>query len=50
MEKSSIRIHSAAGEVVSVAVLGRRFPLVAVNMAFSLLWEVRRTLDRKDIA
>jgi hypothetical protein len=49
METSSIRIHSPPAEVVSVAVPGRRLPLLEVNMAFSLLWEVRRTLDRKDI-
>jgi hypothetical protein len=24
-------------------------PLMAVNMAFNLLWEVRRTFDEKDI-
>jgi hypothetical protein len=49
MEKSSIRIHSPPVEAVSVAVPGRRLPLVAVNMAFSLLCVVRRRLDRKDI-
>jgi hypothetical protein len=49
MERSSIRIHSPPVETASAAVPGRRLPLVAVNMAFSLLCVVRRRLDRKDI-
>ena len=49
METSSISIHSPPAEVISVALPGRRLPLVAVNTAFNLLWEVRRTVDKKDI-